>query len=89
MIPDFRIRESEDTDEADSQELASTRHMLNKANDKIRSLTEEIEAYQTIGHDINFNAPTRTRVTRRVPEGTWLGTSVRASSRSVSGSAAR
>jgi hypothetical protein len=73
---------------ADRQELSSTRLMLNKANDRIVVLTEEVEAYKSVNKDFGLGGSTRTRVVRRVPEGAWLSKSSRGS-RSVSGPVSR
>ncbi|KAK8853427.1 hypothetical protein IAR55_004133 [Kwoniella newhampshirensis] len=75
------------------QELAATRHYLNKANDKIRALESEVDSYKSIGSnfglDANLEGSTRTRVVRRQPEGGMLVSSTRGSGRSVSGPAGR
>ena len=68
----------------DIQELSSTRLMLNKANDRIEVLTDEVEAYKSVHKDFGMGGSTRTRVVRRVPEGAWLSKSTRGT-RSVSG----
>jgi transposase len=70
---------------ADGQELVSTRQMLNKANEKVVALTEEVESYRSISKDLGTGGSTRTRVVRRAPEGSWLAKSARAGGRSVSG----
>ncbi|KAE8541603.1 hypothetical protein D1P53_001772 [Cryptococcus gattii VGV] len=57
------------------QELATTRHLLNNANDKVQTLENEIAAYKSVdaGLDgLNLGASTRTRVVRRQPEGGQL-----------------
>lgn len=54
------------------QELATTRHLLNNANDKIQTLENEIAAYKSVdaGLDgLGLGISTRTRVVRRQPEG--------------------
>lgn len=69
-----------------TQELASTRHHLNAANDRIASLENEISAYKTISPESAMGA-SRTRVVRRQPEGGRLTTSTSVSGprRAVSG----
>ncbi|ORY31611.1 hypothetical protein BCR39DRAFT_558076 [Naematelia encephala] len=73
------------------QELAGTRHMLNKANDQVRSLEEECEAYKAIDSVSVLGVSSRTRLVRRQPEGSNLVESMAASARgrSVSGPAGR
>jgi hypothetical protein len=68
---------------ANSQELASTRHLLNNANDRIRALVNEISAYRTISPDLGLGQ-SRTRVVRRQPEGSHLTASTSAGARQVS-----
>ncbi|KIR31603.1 hypothetical protein I352_05937 [Cryptococcus deuterogattii MMRL2647] len=68
------------------QELATTRHLLNNANDKVQTLENEIAAYKSVdaGLDgLNLVTSTRTRVVRRQPEGGQL--TVSKIGRSVSG----
>ncbi|WVR09620.1 hypothetical protein IAU60_006692 [Kwoniella sp. DSM 27419] len=71
------------------QELATTRHLLNKANDQIHALEDEVNAYKTIEPTYStlgtsLVGSTRTRVSRRQPEG---GQVILRGGRSVSGSA--
>lgn len=52
--------------------MATTRHLLNNANDKIQTLENEIAAYKSVdaGLDgLGLGISTRTRVVRRQPEG--------------------
>lgn len=67
-----------------SQELVSTRMMLNTANGRITELTNEVEAYKTID---GLSASTRMRVVRRQPEGSGVLRTSRSTGglRSVSG----
>ena len=69
---------------SDEKELASTRHLLNAANDRIRALESEISAYRSISPDLGLGQ-SRTRVVRRQPEGSHLTSSVSAGRREVSG----
>jgi hypothetical protein len=69
---------------SDKKELASTRHLLNAANDRIRALESEISAYRSISPDLGLGQ-SRTRVVRRQPEGSHLTSSVGAGRREVSG----
>jgi hypothetical protein len=70
---------------ANDQELASTRHLLNNANDRIRALENEILAYRTISPDLGLGQ-SRTRVVRRQPEGSHLTASTSTGARQVSAS---
>ncbi|WRT69995.1 uncharacterized protein IL334_006988 [Kwoniella shivajii] len=80
------------------QELASTRHLLNMANDRVITLENENDAYKSInpisslGSSLNGLSSSRTRVMRRQPEGgrlTVSRSSVGGKGRSVSGPVGR
>ncbi|EIW72160.1 hypothetical protein TREMEDRAFT_58315 [Tremella mesenterica DSM 1558] len=60
-------------------ELAATRTMLNDANDRIKDLSREVEAYKSVEP---MGIGQRTKVVRRQPEGSRL---VMSTNRSVSG----
>ncbi|WVQ83640.1 hypothetical protein IAT38_005782 [Cryptococcus sp. DSM 104549] len=71
------------------QELATTRHLLNTANDRAQILEAEIAAYKGVGEDmgLGIGGSMRTKVVRRQPEGGRL--TVSRAGRSVSGPSGR